>query len=71
MKSNKQDNLGVYQSLPTSDKSMDEHILSYKSPFTYADAKKSDAYSTFVDLEDGVEYEEAPQVWLSNFMKYL
>lgn len=70
MKSNKQDNLGVYQSLPTSDKTMDEHILSYKSPFTYADAKKSDAYSTFVDLEDGVEYEEAPQGCILRFLTH-
>ena len=35
---------------------------SYKSPFTYADAKKSNAYSSFVDMEDGEkEYEEAKQ----------
>ena len=56
------DSLGSYQSLPTSEKGMDEHVLSYKSPFTYADAsKKSDGYSAFVDMEDAVEYEEAKQ----------
>ena len=37
-------------------------MISYKSPFTYADAKKSNAYSSFVDMEDGEkEYEEAKQ----------
>ena len=37
-------------------------MVSYKSPFTYADAKKSNAYSSFVDMEDGEkEYEEAKQ----------
>ena len=35
---------------------------SYKSPFTYADAKKTDGYSSFVDMEDTEkEYEEAKQ----------
>ena len=37
-------------------------VVSYKSPFTYADAKKSNAYSSFVDMEDAEkEYEEAKQ----------
>ena len=34
---NKKDTGGIYQSLPTSEKTMDNHALSYKSPFTYAD----------------------------------
>ena len=41
---------------------MDNHVLSYKSPFTYADIKKSDGYSSFVDMEDAEkEYQEAKQ----------
>ena len=41
---------------------MDNHVLSYKSPFTYADIKKSDGYSSFVDIEDSrEEYEQAKQ----------
>ena len=59
---NKKDTGGIYQSLPTSEKTMDNHALSYKSPFTYADIKKSDGYSSFVDIEDSrEEYEQAKQ----------
>ena len=60
---NKKDTGGIYQSLPTSEKTMDNHVLSYKSPFTYADIKKSDGYSSFVDIEDSreEEYEQAKQ----------
>ena len=40
----------------------DNEFHSYKSPFTYADAKKSDGYSSFVDMEDAEkEYQEAKQ----------
>ena len=62
---NKKDTGGIYQSLPTSDKTMENHVLSYKSPFTYADLKKSDGYSSFVDIEDSrEEYEQAKQSFL-------
>merc|ERR1719471_1531682 len=51
---------------------MDEHVLSYKSPFTYADAsKKADGYSAFVDMEDAVEYEEAKQGFFLTILTHL
>ena len=53
----KKDTGGIYQALPTSEKTMENHTLSYKSPFTYADLKKSDGYSSFVDIEDLVRSE--------------
>merc|ERR1719270_949219 len=50
---------------------MDEHVLSYKSPFTYADAKKTDGYSSFVDMEDTEkEYEEAKQGCVLKFLTH-
>jgi len=69
---NKKDTGGIYQSLPTSEKTMDNHVLSYKSPFTYADIKKSDGYSSFVDIEDSreEEYEQAKQSCLLRFLTH-
>jgi len=55
--SNKKGNKPVYKPLPTSEKHLDEHVLSYKSPFTYSDMKKSDGYSAFVDIEEPKEEE--------------
>ena len=51
---------------------MDNHALSYKSPFTYADLKKSDGYSSFVDIEDSreEEYEQAKQSCLLRFLTH-
>jgi len=49
---------------------MDDHALSYKSPFTYADPKKSDKYSSFVDMEDEPEYEQAPQSCVLRFLTH-
>ena len=44
---------------------------SYKSPFTYADAKKTDGYSSFVDMEDTEkEYEEAKQGCVLKLVKH-
>ena len=44
--------------------------FSYKSPFTYSDAKKTDGYSSFVDMEDAVEYEEAKQGCILRFLTH-
>ena len=68
----KKDTGGIYQPVPTSEKTMDNHALSYKSPFTYADLKKSDGYSSFVDIEDSreEEYEQAKQSCLLRFLTH-
>ena len=67
----KKDTGGIYQSLPTSEKTMENHTLSYKSPFTYADLKKSDGYSSFVDIEDPrEEYEQAKQSCLLRILTH-
>jgi len=46
-----------YTALPTCDKEIDEHVLNYKSPFTYSDMKKSDGYSAFIDIDEPKEEE--------------
>ena len=67
----KKDTGGIYQALPTSEKTMENHTLSYKSPFTYADLKKSDGYSSFVDIEDPrEEYEQAKQSFLLRILTH-
>jgi len=47
----------MYQPLPTSEKQIDDHVLNYKSPFTYSDMKKSDGYSAFIDIDEPKEEE--------------
>ena len=47
-----------------------DEYFSYKSPFTYADPKKSDKYSSFVDMEDEPEYEQAPQSCVLRFLTH-
>lgn len=47
----------VYHPIPTNDKEIDDHVLGYKSPFTYSDMKKSDGYSAFIDVDEPKEEE--------------
>merc|ERR1712106_485178 len=42
----------------TCDKEIDEHVLNYKSPFTYSDMKKTNGYSAFIDVDEPREEED-------------
>jgi len=47
-----------YSPLPTCDKEIDDHVLNYKSPFTYSDMKKTNGYSAFIDVDEPREEED-------------